>query len=52
MNKLYAKNELSFSLIWIALYVVLFSVADNLSELIGMSKIITVPICILFVLFL
>lgn len=32
MNKLYAKNELSFSLIWIALYVVLFSVADNLSE--------------------
>lgn len=52
MNKLYAKNELSFSLIWIALYVVLFSVAENLSELIGISKIITVPICILFVLFL
>lgn len=52
MNKLYAKNELSFSLIWIALYVVLLSVADNLSELIGISKIITVPICILFVLFL
>lgn len=52
MNKLYANNELSFSLIWIALYVVLLSVADNLSELIGISKIITVPICILFVLFL
>lgn len=52
MNKLYAKNELSFSLIWIALYVVLFSVTENLSALIGVSKIITVPICILFVLFL
>lgn len=52
MNKLYAKNELSFSLIWIALYVVLFSAAENLSELIGVSKIITVPMCILFVLFL
>ena len=52
MNQLYAKNELSFSLIWIALYVILFSAAENLCSLVGISKIITVPICFLFVIFL
>ena len=52
MHQLYAKNELSFSLIWITLYVFLFSISDNLSSFIGATKIITVPACVLFVLFL
>lgn len=46
MKKLYEKNELTFSLIWIGLYVVLFSVADNVSVSIGTAKIITAPLCI------
>jgi len=43
MNKLYEKNELTFSLICIAAYVVLFSAADSLSETIGTAKLLTAP---------
>ena len=50
MEKLYRKNELVFSLIWIAFYVVLFSVADAMSESIGIVKIITLPVALVFVL--
>lgn len=46
MKKLYDKNELNFSLIWIVLYVVLLSVADNVSASIGISKIVTAPLCV------
>lgn len=46
MKKLYEKNELNFSLIWIGIYVVLFSVADSASGLVGISKIVTAPFCI------
>lgn len=52
MHQLYAKNELSFSLTWITLYVFLFSISDNLSSFIGTTKIITVPVGVLFVFFL
>lgn len=48
MNKLYKKNELSFSIVLIVFYVVLFSVGDNLSSAVGIEKSITLPICILF----
>jgi membrane protease YdiL (CAAX protease family) len=41
MEKLYRKNELAFSLLWIVLYVVLFSIADAISGSIGVVKIIT-----------
>ena len=41
MNKFYQKNELGFAIFWIVLYVVGASVADMLSELIGINKIIT-----------
>lgn len=47
MTNLYKKNELLFSLIWIVLYVVLFSVADSVSLQLGTVKIITAPLCIL-----
>lgn len=32
MRKLYEKNELTFSLVWIGIYVVLLSAAENLSD--------------------
>lgn len=52
MKKLYEKNELKFSLVWIALYIVLFSVADNISKSLGTEKLITAPLCIVITLFL
>lgn len=52
MYRLYKKNEVKFSLVWIIAYVVLLSVADNLSGSLGFEKIITAPVCIVFVLFI
>lgn len=46
MTKIYNKNKLTFALIWIGIYVVLASVADSLSDTIGISKIITAPLLI------
>ncbi len=46
MTKLYYKNKLTFSLIWIGIYVVLASVADGLSESVGITKVITTPLLI------
>ena len=46
MIKLYEKNELTFSLVWIGFYVVLYSAADNLSTSLGTAKIITAPLSI------
>ena len=43
MTRLYKKNELTFALLWIGLYVVLFSVADNISSELGVHKIINAP---------
>lgn len=50
MKKIYDKNELIFSLIWIGIYVVLLSVADSISRTIGIAKIVTAPICIVLTL--
>lgn len=52
MTQFYQKNELGFSLLWIAAYIVSFSFADNLSRSLGIEKIITAPLCIFFVVFL
>ena len=41
MTKLYKKNEISFAILWIVVYVVLSSLADQLSETIGVTKSIT-----------
>mgnify|MGYP006896543481 CR=1 FL=1 len=35
MRKLYEKNELIFSLIWIGAYIVLLSAAENLSDVLA-----------------
>lgn len=44
MKKLYEKNELAFALLNIGVYVFLFSLADSLSETVGLSKAITAPV--------
>lgn len=45
MKKLYEKNELTFALVWIGAYVLLFSLADGLSEHFGIAKVVTAPLC-------
>ena len=47
IKKIYDKSELGFSIIWIIAYVILASLADSLSEEIGISKIITLPVLII-----
>lgn len=44
MTKLYLKNELTFAILWIVLYVVLFSMADGISEDLGTLKIVSAPL--------
>ena len=41
MNKLYQKSEISFAVLWIVIYVVLSSFADQISESIGITKAVT-----------
>ena len=41
MTKLYEKSEITFAILWIAAYVVLSSLADQLSETIGVMKSVT-----------
>ena len=41
MKKLYAKNELTFTLVWIAVYVAGTSLAEALSETIGTYKLVS-----------
>lgn len=48
MKKLYNKSELLFALVFIALYVFLFSAADSLSDSVGLSKVVTVPVGLIF----
>ena len=52
MKKIYMKNELLFSLLWIGFYVVLLSIAENLSDVLGTEKIITAPFTIIIATFL
>ena len=46
MTKLYQKNELTFAIVWIVLYVVLSSMADGISEDLGTIKLVTAPLMI------
>ena len=41
MKKLYEKNELIFSLIWIAIYVIGTSLAEALNETVGIPKLVS-----------
>ena len=44
MKKFYDRHELAFAIVWIIVYVNLFSMADNLSREIGIEKLITFPV--------
>jgi len=52
MTKLYKKSEITFAILWIAAYVVLSSLADQLSESIGVIKSVTALLHILMSLIL
>ena len=41
MTKIYKKSEITFAILWIVLYVVLSSLADQLSESVGIVKSVT-----------
>ncbi len=41
MTKLYQKSEITFAILWIVAYVVLSSIADRLSEAVGVVKSVT-----------
>lgn len=46
LKKLYLKSQIWFALSWILVYIVLASAGDKISEDLGISKIITLPILI------
>lgn len=52
MTRFYQKNELAFSITWIVLYVILLSVADQISADLGTVKIVTAPLCLVLTVFL
>lgn len=47
MKKLYEKNELNFALMWIGIYVVAFSLGENISAAVGVAKSVTTPLCLI-----
>ena len=52
MKRLYEKSELTFSILCIVVYIVLMSVADSISSLIGVEKLITAPISVILLVIL
>ena len=52
MTKLYEKSEITFAILWIVAYVVLSSLADQLSETVGIMKSVTVVLHIVMSLIL
>ena len=47
MKKLYKKSRLAFAITWIVAYCVLMSIGDSLSDSVGISKSITLPIALI-----
>ena len=47
LKKLYDKDQLAFTITWIVAYVILMSLGDNISNSIGIEKIVTVFIGLL-----
>ena len=52
IKKFYDKNELWFSIIWIIAYCILASIGDNISDELGIAKVITLPILLVLSLIL
>ena len=46
MKKLYEKNELTFALVWIAVYCVLQSLANPLNQIIGVEYAASAAFCV------
>ena len=46
MTQFHKKNPLGFALMWIGIYVVSLSLADALSQAIGVEKLLTAPLCL------
>lgn len=49
MKRIYEKNEVTFSIIWILIYVITMSMADYFSYLVGIEKVFTMPLSITLV---
>lgn len=47
MKKLYDKSRLTFSIIWIVAYCVLMSIGDAISDKIGITNAVTLPVALL-----
>jgi len=52
MKKLYERHELIFAILWIVLYVNVFSLADRLSRSLGVEKLVTFPAAAIMCIFL
>jgi len=52
MRRLYEKNELLFAILWIVIYVLSMSIADGLSQNVGVEKSITVVVSLILSIFL
>ena len=52
MKRIYEKNEVTFSIIWILIYVITMSMADYFSYLVGIEKVFTMPLSITLVIIL
>ena len=52
MTQFHKKNPLGFALMWIGIYVVSLSLADALSQAIGVEKLLTAPLCLALTAFL
>jgi len=46
MKKLFDKKPLIFALLWIGIYVVSLSAADSASQMLGVEKLLTAPLCV------
>lgn len=44
MKGLYGKSKIGFTVMWIVAYCVLMSLGDNLSEAVGISKVVSLPV--------
>ena len=46
MKRLYEKSELAFALVWIGIFVTLLTAGDGISMLLGIEKVVTLPLTI------
>ena len=46
MTQFHKRNPLGFALMWVGIYVVSLSLADALSQAIGVEKLLTAPLCL------